>query len=254
MKRAPKIYRRKKAGKFVGNFFVDVKGVSVNLGTKDAPLATRRRVDALKGVRVFEEDVDAAAAGVVDAIAPKPHPLETAPPAPAPAPVAPPADPAPTLSIVPPLPPEPPPEEIPSGPPPEGWADAVEAAAVEGDRGPEGEPERAVAAAEFAVTMDDILKVLKMPAGELAPAAVELQLQAHEWIANLRGKTLAPIPPDHLGRGLTTAAYVPIIEALQADKIKINPLYLLLAGTGLMLVTQLKGMQDKPRAPLAAAA
>jgi hypothetical protein len=244
-KKAPKLWRRKKAGKFVGNWFVTVKDVPVNLGTKDAPRALERRPLALNGTRNFQDDGDAAADAVVAGVAPPPDPIP---------PIVPPPPDVPADTV----PPPPTPESETPPEPAETLEDAVNAAADEAageEPDPEGVPKPAAANVEFAVSMEDVLRVLGLPAEQLAPAAVELQLQATEWIADLRGKALAPIRPTHIGRGLATAAYVPIIKALQVEDLKINPLYLLLAGTGLMLVTQIKGMRDKePKAASAAKA
>lgn len=246
-KRAPKLWRRKKNGKYVGNFFVTVKGESVNLGTQDATRGLERRPFALNGTRNFQDDADGAAADVMAALAPAPDPV------PPPVPPVPPA----------PVPPAPAPE--PEAPPAqqEGWAAAVDAAADEEDEDDsgEGKPSAAenatAAAAEFTVTLDDVLRILKMPAGQLAPAAVELQLEGHKLIAGLAGYELAPVPQDHMARGVLAAGYEPVIKMLQMEDLKIHPGWFILAGSIALASVQLKGARkiaEQPKAGGVAAA
>jgi hypothetical protein len=238
MKRAPKLFRRKKAGKQVGNWFVTVRDVPVNLGTKDAGLAMKRRGDALKGTRNFVDDVDAAADDTVKALAPVPPPLEPSTPE-----TPPPID---ADEVIP-----PPPGGSPgSEPHPEGWAASVDAAAA--DDTPEADkPDPSVPKPGFHVTIEDVAKILGMPAENLAPLAVEAQIKAVEWIGNLRGYELAKVPPEDVGRVLLAAGYVPIIRLLQAEDLKIHPGWFIVAGSIAIVTTQLAGAKKKPDAKAA---
>jgi hypothetical protein len=254
MKKAPKLWRRKKGGKHVGNWFVTIKDVPVNLGTKDASSALTRRTDALKGVRKFVDDVEGAADDVVAAVAPKPSPVETVLPPPPPDPASP--SPGPAAASSPPPPPAG--ESQPDAPPdPETWDEAVNAAAGEAGDGapPDDVPPEAVQEAKraFVVTVDDVLRILKIPANELAPAAVELQIEAHRIFADFFfGLELAPVPQDFMGRGALAAGYEPIIRELQLEDLKIHPGWFILAGSAMILSAQIKGAKKKPVEPLRA--
>lgn len=249
MKKAPKLWRRKKGGKHIGNWFVTVRDVPVNLGTKNADAALTRRTDALKGARKFIDDVEGAADDVVAATAPRPSPVETVLPPPSP-------DPAPPIvgpAAAPALPVDPPPSE----PDPETWDQAVNAAAGEADEenddrdAPPGAA--ADAKAEFVVTIEDIMKILELPAEQLAPAAVEIQIKVHESVADFFfGLELMPLPANHLSRAALAAGYAPCIRLMQLDKVKIHPGWLILGGSAMMLAAQIKGAKKKTAEPLRA--
>jgi hypothetical protein len=61
------VYRRKKNGKFIGSYFIDVDGVPLNLHTKDAAEARRRAGLAARGKW---PPVDAAAEAAIEAMDP----------------------------------------------------------------------------------------------------------------------------------------------------------------------------------------
>ena len=219
MRRAPKLWRRKKGGKFVGNWFVTIKDVPVNLGTKDASAASARRSDALNGARKFADDVDAAASETAAAL--NPAPAVVLPPAPVELPPAPAPpleddddgdDDAPEIE-----------EAGEAARASEDWSETVGAAAGEAESASEpGAPVAPVA--EFNLSIEQVMKILGLPAKELAPLAVEVQLKAHEAIAGVFGfDELNPIPESSRGRAVLTVGYVPVIELLQADKIPHQP-------------------------------
>jgi hypothetical protein len=248
MKKAPKLWRRKKGGKHVGNWFVTIKDIPVNLGTKDADRALRHRSEALKGRRKFVDDVEGAADDTVAVVAPKPSPIETVLPEPPPA--AAPPNPLPAAA------PAPDPVAAPGPAKQEDWAAAAAAAAEEADAddddGDAPPGEAAAAKREFVVTIEDAMRILKMPASELAPAAVELQLKGHEILAGwVFGYELAPVPADHMGRGVLAAGYEPVIRALQLEDLKIHPGWFILAGSAMILSAQLRGAKKKPVEPKA---
>jgi hypothetical protein len=74
--KAPALWRRKIGGELIGSFHVTIKGKRVNLRTKDAETARKRRASAVRGVRTFEEDDSVGAAekliAVLDAVPPPP--------------------------------------------------------------------------------------------------------------------------------------------------------------------------------------
>lgn len=55
------IFRKKRGGKFYGNWLVSVDGVDVNLGTKSATIAEKLVPEAERGRRDFKSDAQAAA-------------------------------------------------------------------------------------------------------------------------------------------------------------------------------------------------
>jgi hypothetical protein len=243
VRRAPKLWRRKKGGKFVGNWFVTIKDVPVNLGTKDASKAGARRSDALNGSRKFQDDVDGAADDTAAALTPKP-------------PV-----------VVPPLPPELEPAPAPEVPPVdaatagdlpvdgddddgtgEAWEESVAAAVGETDGTAEPGVPVVPPPADFNLSIEQVMQILGLPPKELAPLAVEVQLKAHEAIAGVFGfDELNTIPESSRGRAVLTVGYVPVIELLQADKIRINPGWFILVGSLMLAREQLKGVKRNAR-------
>lgn len=238
MKRAPKLFRRKKGGKQVGNWFVTVRDVPVNLGTKDAGLAMKRRGEALKGTRKFVDDVDVAADDTVKAQAHVPPPLE------------PPADDKPPVVDADEVIPPPAGGSPGSEPPAEGWGDSVDAAAA--DDTPEADkPDPSVPKPGFHVTIEDVAKILGLPAENLAPLAVDLQIKLGKWIGGLRGYDVAPVPDGDVGRTLLAAGYVPVIRLLQAEDLKVHPGWFILAGSIAIVTTQIAGAKKRPDAKAA---
>lgn len=61
MTKLPRLYRRKRDGKEFGAWYVDVKAKPVNLRTNKRPVADKRRREAVRGVRQWPRDWDAAA-------------------------------------------------------------------------------------------------------------------------------------------------------------------------------------------------
>lgn len=238
-KRPPKLYRRKKAGKFIGSWFVNVKGVAVNLETKDADIARGRRTEAVRGKREFQADADAVAEAITTEAAPP------APPAQAPAALV-------ALELEDPeAPAEPavfdPVADDESGEPGEpvgagGWAEAVNDAAGGGGGDDEAPPPGPDAGA-FRVTMEDVLRALGRPPEEVAPWVVEKQIELGAFVGKLRGRVAKPIAKDALPCQLLVAGYVPVIRDLQLLDLSIHPGWLILLGSAGILFQQFAGSE-----------
>jgi hypothetical protein len=218
---APKLFRRTKRGRKVGNWFVRIKGAEVNLCTQDAQLALRRREEAIKprGPRSWPSDVELAAADTVATLndsgtAPADasgSPTSPVPPAPAPEPAPPPAPstlaPAPAPAPAPPAPPAPPPPAptalavtpvapdgyAPPPPPPESWADAANAAATAPP--PQNDNAGGVPPPPPGSQIDPTF--LSAMLGQAADMIVELQLLGQGWLARRWASVdVAPVPPS----------------------------------------------------------
>lgn len=202
----PRIWRKKKAGKYGGSWFAKINGADVNLSTKNAQLAESRLLEALKGRREWPTDGERGAAAlepvVAGAAAGDPVPYPT--PAPAAAPPAPdPAPPAPAAAVV--VVPEvvSTGREGPSfdpGAEARAEAEATNAAAAE-TAGGEPDP-----GAPPPFTADALKGMLQTCAGVL----VEGQLALQAWaIERKTGKRPAPVPdsPDFPLRKIAADAW-----------------------------------------------
>jgi hypothetical protein len=68
MKTLPKLWQRNIGGKLIGAFHVTIKGTRINLGTKDASEALKRRKLAMAGRRKFKDDIEGAAEATIAAL------------------------------------------------------------------------------------------------------------------------------------------------------------------------------------------
>jgi hypothetical protein len=194
----PRMWRkRNKAGRQVGNWLAKVAGDEVNLGTKDAELATRHLREALDGRRDFHDEIDEAAAALPDTTAEAPA---AAPAAPAAAPAASPAAPAaaPPASSASPaaLPPIPPVD-------PQDFADtaaaADEAAGAGSDEASSADPP------DPGMSPDVLDGFLRNGAALIVDAQLGLQAAL---VRRYTGRKAGPIPPDSAARGAAAEAWV----------------------------------------------
>lgn len=262
MKKKPKLWRRKKGGHAVGNWFVTLKGEPINLGTKDAGQALTSRDDAIRGRRSFVSDVEAAADQLADpedtrgavehvGVHSPEKPGSTPGPATEPAsaqrtdadagsqPAAPevptPAvDPADDLNAA----------AAASSP------DAPATPATAGDAGPDA----ITLPNGMTVTMEDVLKLLGKAPEELAPLAVEGQIELGKLVGKWRNREAREIAPKNIARVALVLGYTPVIRTLQLEDLQIHPMWLILGGTVGLLVSQFWGSkQIEPEAPASGA-
>lgn len=255
--RIGKLWKKTRGGKAYGNWLVDVKGGErVNLRTKDAELATKRAVEAAKGVRDFEADPGGGEAGLAAKAIPRPTvPPEGTGGAEPPPVVEPPAPNAERLTstgaavsptgvhslpaapaALPPIPASPQngaqgPQNGARGapihpdrvyPPQEGWAGAVgaAAAAAAGDGEPETEAEEQ---AEAFFDAD----LIKQIVDEAATYAVELQIMGQAWLAR-RGLLVprvkvrvAPVDESAKGRAIGKKLWTKVFANLMPTHLPI---------------------------------
>jgi len=205
----PAIWRkRKKGGKYAGNYVTKIKGTEVNLGTKvleGEDGANARLLQAMNGKCSFRDDVDRAAEMLDRAPPPAPLPAAAAVPStPPPAPV-PPAIPAAAPPVV-------PDAILPSAPRPPALLGPIssEAQAEEQatrDAAAETVGDDAGGAAGDMPEMDpDVLDTMLTQGGELL---VDVQLQLQAYIIKRRsGKIAGEIPLDSKIRKMAAAAWV----------------------------------------------
>lgn len=191
--KVPKLWRKKRGGKFYGAWLATVAGADVNLGTSNAELARQRLVEALRGKRDWPSDAELAAQALEAEISP---PAAAAAPVPDPPAAAPAAAPVVPDAI-----------ELPRALPPM-------PAAAEADARAEAEATNA-AAAETAgaggadqagpdpVFSPDALKGMLTTA---AGALVEAQIQLQAWAVEKRTGKRPPPMPEQLAGPLREAA------------------------------------------------
>jgi hypothetical protein len=204
--RAP--YRYKKGGKYIGSYFTRVGVEEINLCTKDPDEAIARGKRAAAGERKFsyDSDVQVAARAVSSTITgtggAMTSPVVESPAAPAPSLPPPAAAPPPAVlhsvqtspAALPAMGSSsaPPPAAVPDAiyPPPNGWADAVRAAA--GAASDSTSSSSAEAAADEQVDSD----VLKEMVEQAAVLVVEAQIQLQNWAIKRGLKIRAAIVDD----------------------------------------------------------
>jgi hypothetical protein len=59
--KVPRLFRKKRGGKYYGNWIASIKGEDINLGSKNAEICRQRLPAALKGKREFAGDAELAA-------------------------------------------------------------------------------------------------------------------------------------------------------------------------------------------------
>jgi len=192
--KVPRLWRKKRGGKYYGACIATIAGADVNLGTSNAELARQRLVEALRGKRAWPSDAELAAQALeaeisppaAAAAAPLPDPLAAAPAA---APVVPDAIEPPRA-----LPPMPAASEADA----RAEAEATNAAAAE-TAGAGGADQ---AAADPLFTPDALEGMLATAAGAL----VEAQIQLQAWAIEKRTGKRPPALPEQLVGPLRDAA------------------------------------------------
>jgi hypothetical protein len=241
-KRLPRLWRKKRGGKYYGAWLATIDGADVSLETKDAELARKRLPAAVKGKREFESDAAAAAAssepGLEDAGG-----GEAAAAAAAAPPVPLPMSPGPVVpdQIVPPQ------LQLPPMSPTDAQAEAeATAAAAEEVAGGAGDAANDNAGG-FNLPPDAIEGLLKQG----AEAIVVGQLQLQAWIIKKRfGRIVQPLPAESAQKLIDAAASAWVVQLEQwFPDIKSCPPWLIAVGAPLLLLpAQLQNSVPDPDA------
>lgn len=230
----PKLWRKKRGGKFVGSYLATIDGVDVNLRTSDAQEATERlRAAVQRGRRNFHDDEAAAAdfENAGDAASMK------APPAPGPAaalPGAPVAAPA--------APPPPPPPDPPPATPDAGDADDMAAAAADVAGAAAANDNAAAPEADPAV-LDALLEQ-----GAMVIVDAQLQLQAYV-IKRRTGLVAAELPHDSPLRTGAAKAWAAQLKIWFPSATALPPWAMALILPAMALPAQLAGARKPEDVP-----
>jgi hypothetical protein len=237
----PKLWRKKRGGKYYGSWLATIDGTDLPLNTRDAELARKRLAEALRGKREWPSDAELAAAALEADFdvapagqqppygAPSGQPPATAATAGAPAAAAPAAAPVVPDAIEPPraLPPI-----SSSADDARADAEATNAAAAEtGGAGDAGAP-----GSEF-FTPDALKGMLTIAADALVEA--QIQLQAYV-IERKTGKRPQPLPEQLAGPLRTAAgqAWVAQFERWFPDMGDVPPWIIAVAAPALLIPIQ----------------
>lgn len=225
----PKMWRkRNKAGRQVGNWLAKVAGDEVNLGTKDAELATRHLREALGGRRDFHDEIDEAAAALPDT-APAAQSVQLPPPIAAPA--APAAAPPAAPAALPPIPPA----------DPQDFADTGDAAGEAAGAGsapasPPYPPDPGMS--------PDVLDVFVRNGAALI-VDMQLGLQA-AVVRRYTGRKAGPISPDSAARGAAADAWVTQLKIWFPADTMLPPWAIALAIPAMCIPVQVATSTDIP--------
>ena len=236
----PRIWRKKRGGKYYGDCIVTVAGEEVRLGTKNFKIAQERLPAALKGARTFESDAAAAAA----ALEPDVGELaggDTGPVAEGTIPIAPASS----------QPPAPAPLQLPAAAPAndtnaQAEAEATNAAAAE--TGGAGAEQPGSAAAPDAIFPPEALDGMLVA---VAGAVVELQLELQGWAIKKRtgGKVPGKVPEDSQIRVLAAQAWVAQLKRWFPDMDTVPPWVVAVALPLMCMPAQLAHATDPPKTP-----
>ena len=226
--KVPKLWRKKRDGKYYGSWLATIDKTDLALNTRDAELARKRLAEALRGKREWPSDAELAAAALEAEFDPPPAPAAAPAATPAAAPAAPPIVPdaieapraLPPMSIS--------PDDA------RAEAEATNAAAAEtGGAGDAG----GGTGAEF-FTPDALKGMLGIAAG----AVVEAQISLQAYVIEKRtGKRPDPVPEqlaDPL-RKAATDAWVIQFERWFPDMGDVPPWIVAVAAPLLLVPVQL---------------
>ncbi len=224
----PKLWRKKRGGKYYGSWLATLDGSDLSLNTRNAELARTRLGEALTTKkRDWPSDAELAAAAL-EAPIERPPAAETSPP------VTPAAAPAPEVPIVPDAI-EPPRALPPMSSSPEearAEADATNAAAAETGGAGDGAP-----GSESPFTPDALKGMLLVA----ADAIVEAQIQLQAYVIERKTGKRPPPMPEQLAGPLRTAAgqaWVAQFERWFPDMGDVPPWIIAVAAPALLIPIQ----------------
>lgn len=241
--KAPRLWRKKRGGKYYGDWIVTIKGEEVRLGTKNAKIAHERLPAALKGKRDFESDAAAAATASEPDVEELGGP-DTGRVAEGTIPIGPPSSSPPVIIpelLPPPAPADPPPSSSADA---QAEADATNAAAAETAGAGGGS---ANDNAQAFTLPPDVIKDLLLQG---AMGIVEAQLQLQAWIIKKRfGLIASPVAYEGAGKSMRDAASQAWVAQLEKwfPDIESCPPWLIAVGAPLILLpAQLHGATLDP--------